>query len=340
MYFSHLMLCDRREELSSQVRYEQQLEEVQLLEELGYWCCWFAEHHFAGYALVPDCLLMAAAAARETTRIRLGTGVVVLPFQHHPIRIAEQAAMVDCLSNGRLELGFGRGYQPHEFAGFGITLEESHDRFEQALHVIVKALDQLDDLTYETPLYKGEHITIWPRPVQHPIPYWGAAISDASFLRYGQLGWPILTFPANQPPELLKTQIDTYRRVYCAHGHDPARIRIGLTMFTYVAEDVDEAHETFERGMAHYFGFLHRITTDAEEVQHHVYDTLPTTARLSGSPTLLVKQLRELIDYFAVTDIVNVTQFRGYLTHEQVLGSIRLFAEQVMPAFQPVAASR
>ena len=160
MYYSHLMLCDRREGLSSQERYEQQLEEVRLLEELGYWCCWFAEHHFAGYALMPDCLLMAAAAARETTRIRLGAGVVVLPFQHHPIRVVEQAAMVDCLSHGRLELGFGRGYQPHEFTGFGITLEEGHDRFEQALRVIVQALDQLDDFTYDSPLFKGERITI------------------------------------------------------------------------------------------------------------------------------------------------------------------------------------
>jgi alkanesulfonate monooxygenase SsuD/methylene tetrahydromethanopterin reductase-like flavin-dependent oxidoreductase (luciferase family) len=340
MYFSHLMLCDRREGLSSQARYEQQLEEVRLLEELGYWCCWFAEHHFAGYALMPDCLLMAAAAARETTRIRLGAGVVVLPFQHHPIRVAEQAAMVDCLSHGRLELGFGRGYQPHEFAGFGVTLEESHGRFEQALHVVVKALDRLDDLTFETPLFKGEHVTVWPRPVQRPIPCWGAAISDTSFHRYGRLGWPILTFPANQPPELLKAQIDAYRRVYREHGHDPARMRIGLTMFTYVAEDGDEAHATFERGMAHYFGFLHRITADAEAVQHDVYDSLPTTARLSGSPAQVVKRLHELIDDFAVTDIVNVTQFRGYLTHEQVLGSIRLFAERVMPAFPPAAMSR
>jgi alkanesulfonate monooxygenase SsuD/methylene tetrahydromethanopterin reductase-like flavin-dependent oxidoreductase (luciferase family) len=81
---------------------------VRLLEELGYWCCWFAEHHFAGYALVPNYLLMAAAAAREPTRIRLGAGLVVLPFQHHPIHVAEQTAIVDCLSNGRLELGFGR----------------------------------------------------------------------------------------------------------------------------------------------------------------------------------------------------------------------------------------
>ena len=160
MYYSHLMLCDRREGLSSQERYEQQLEEVRLMEELGYWCCWFAEHHFAGYALMPDCLLMAAAAARETTRIRLGAGVVVLPFQHHPIRVVEQAAMVDCLSHGRLELGFGRGYQPHEFTGFGITLEEGHDRFEQGLRVIVQALDQLDDFTYDSPLFKGERITI------------------------------------------------------------------------------------------------------------------------------------------------------------------------------------
>jgi alkanesulfonate monooxygenase SsuD/methylene tetrahydromethanopterin reductase-like flavin-dependent oxidoreductase (luciferase family) len=179
MYFSHLMLCDRREGLSSQERYEQQLAEVRLLEKLGYWCCWFAE----------------------------------------------QAAMVDCLSHGRLELGFGRGYQPHEFTGFGVPLEESHERFEQALRVVTQALDQGDGLTYTTPLFHGEHVTIWPRPVQRPIPYWGAAISEASFTRYGQLGWPILTFPANQPPELLKAQIDIYRRVYCEHGHDPALSR-------------------------------------------------------------------------------------------------------------------
>jgi alkanesulfonate monooxygenase SsuD/methylene tetrahydromethanopterin reductase-like flavin-dependent oxidoreductase (luciferase family) len=336
MYFSHLMLCDRREGLSSQERYEQQLEEVRLLEALHYWCCWFAEHHFAGYALMPDCLLMAAAAARETRRIRLGAGVVVLPFQHHPIRVAEQAAMVDCLSNGRLELGFGRGYQPHEFTGFGVRLEDSHDRFEQTLRVVMQALDQLDDVTYDLPLFRGEHATIWPRPVQCPIPYWGAALSEASFTRYGKLGWPILTFPANQPPELLKAQLDTYRRVYHEHGHDPARRRIGLTLFTYVAEDAAEAHETFERGMAHYFGFLHRITTNAEAAQHHVYNSLPTTARLSGSPAQVVTRLHDLIRYFDVTDIVNMTQFRGYLTHQQVLRSIRLFAERVMPAFSPV----
>jgi alkanesulfonate monooxygenase SsuD/methylene tetrahydromethanopterin reductase-like flavin-dependent oxidoreductase (luciferase family) len=117
-------------------------------------------------------------------------------------------------------------------------------------------------------------------------------------------------------------------------------MRLGLTMFTYVAADAEEAHETFDHGMAHYFGYLHRITTDAETVQHNVYNSLPTTARLSGSPAQVVQRVRELRHDFGITDIVNITQFRGYLTHAQVVGSIRLFAEQVMPAFQAVAAAR
>src|SRR5689334_14973011 len=100
VYFSQLMLGDRRPQLSGHERYEQLMDEVRLAEQLGnYDAVWFAEHHFTGYALIPSCLMMAAAAARETRRIRLGAGVVVLPF-HHPVRVVEEAAMVDCLSGG------------------------------------------------------------------------------------------------------------------------------------------------------------------------------------------------------------------------------------------------
>src|SRR5437763_5037975 len=139
MYFSHLCLVDRRPELPDHVRYEQQLEEVRLLDALGYWAVWFGEHHFVGYALCGDTLTLCAAAARETKRIRLGAGVVVLPL-HHPIRVAEQAAMVDCLSGGRLLLGIGRGYQPPEFRGFGQRVEDSMARFEEAHQILLRAL--------------------------------------------------------------------------------------------------------------------------------------------------------------------------------------------------------
>src|SRR5919197_1387160 len=239
MYFSHLCLVDRRPELPDRVRYDQQMEEVRLLEDLGYWAIWFGEHHFIGYAMCGDTLTLCAAAARETRRIRLGAGVVVLPL-HHPIRVAEQASMVDCLSNGRLLLGVGRGYQPPEFAGFGQRLEDSTARFEQALAVLLQAFRQ-DDFAYTTDFWRGEHVTVWPKPVQRPIPIWAACISESSFERYGRLGFPILTFPSTIPAEQLKAQIETYRRVSRQHGHDEARQRIGFCAFTYVEPDRERA---------------------------------------------------------------------------------------------------
>ena len=108
-------------------------------------------------------------------------------------------------------------------------------------------------------------------------------------------------------------------------------------MFCYLAESGAEANETFERGMEKYFGFLDSITVNAEKQQHSLYDRIPTLARLSGSPEDAVKRLRELIDYFDVTDFLNMSQFAGYLSHEQITRSMRLFAERVMPHFQPGA---
>lgn len=339
MYFSQLCLTDRRPSQPDQLRFEQQLEEVRLLEELGYWAVWFAEHHFAGYAICGDTLLLAAAAARETSRIKLGAGVVVLPL-HHPIRVAEQAAMVDCLSNGRLLLGIGRGYQPHEFNGFGQRLEDSPARFEQGFKLLQRALSE-EDFSFENDYWSGEHVTIWPRPVQRPIPFWAACISESSFERYGRLGLPILTFPSTVPAEQLKGGIDLYRQTYAQHGHDPARLRIGFTAFTYLESDRQQADQVFERALTEYFGILDRLTRTegTAEAAQQVYDRIPTTGRLTGDPAAVIERLRWIESYFGATDILNVTQYAGVLSHQQVLASLRLFAEQVMPAFQTAPAT-
>jgi alkanesulfonate monooxygenase SsuD/methylene tetrahydromethanopterin reductase-like flavin-dependent oxidoreductase (luciferase family) len=334
MYFSQLCLVDRRPELPDQVRLRQQLEEVRLLDQLGYWAAWFAEHHFAGYALCGDTLTLCAAAARETSRIRLGAGVVVLPF-HHPVRVAEQAALVDCLSDGRLLLGIGRGYQPHEFAGFGQRPEDSLARFEQGFDILQRCLAE-DDFSYADDFWSGQHVTTWPKPVQRPIPIWAAAISDNSFERYARQGLPILTFPSTIPAEQLQRQIELYRRVYQEHGHDPASMRIAFTAFTYVEPDGAQADRVFEAAMTKYFGLLDRLTrTEATaETAHQVYDRIPTTGRITGNPDQAIARLRWIKEHFGVTDILNVTQYAGVLSHEQVLASLRLFAEKVMTAFQ------
>jgi alkanesulfonate monooxygenase SsuD/methylene tetrahydromethanopterin reductase-like flavin-dependent oxidoreductase (luciferase family) len=333
MYFSQLCLVDRRPELPDQVRLRQQMEEARLLDELGYWAVWFAEHHFVGYALCGDTLTLCAAAARETKRIKLGAGMVVLPF-HHPVRVAEQAALVDCLSDGRLLLGVGRGYQPPEFAGFGQRMEDSLARFEQSYAVLQQTMAE-DDVTYANDFWSGEHVTIWPKPVQRPIPIWAAAISDSSFERNGRLGLPILTFPSTVPAEQLKGQIEVYRQVYRDHGHDPAAMRIGFTAFTYLEEDGAQADRVFETAMTRYFGILDRLTRlDATaEAAQQVYDRIPTTGRVTGNPDQVIARVRQIAADFGVTDILNVTQYAGVLSHEQVLASLRLFASRVMPAF-------
>ena len=340
MYFSQLCLTDRRPEQPDQLRFEQLLEEVRLLEQLGYWAVWFAEHHFAGYAICGDTLLLAAAAARETKRIKLGAGVVVLPL-HHPIRVAEQAAMVDCLSNGRLLLGIGRGYQPHEFAGFGQSQEESLPRFEQALAVLQRAFSE-ENFSYRNDFWSGEHVTVWPKPVQRPIPFWAACLSPSSFERYGRLGLPILTFPSTVPAEQIREGIQLYRQTYAAHGHDPASMRIGFTAFTYLEPDRQRADQVFEAAMTEYFGLLDRLTRieASAEAAHQVYDRIPTTGRLTGDPAAVIERLRWIEEHFGVTDLVNVTHYAGLLSHQQVLASQRLFAEQVMPAFQSAPAGR
>ena len=115
------------------------LDEIEYGEELGFDSIWLPEHHFAIYGTLGNPMTLAAAISQRTTRMRIGTAIMVLPFQH-PLRLAEDAALVDNLSGGRLMLGLGRGYQPPEFHGFGIPQENSTDMFNEGFDILKKAL--------------------------------------------------------------------------------------------------------------------------------------------------------------------------------------------------------
>ena len=147
-------------------------EEVGLMtyaDELGFDAVWMAEHHFHHYCVCPDPLLLAAHAAANTRRIRIGTAANVLTLGH-PLRIAEQAAMVDCLSGGRLDVGFAKGYGPREFAAYGVELPEAGERFREAVEIILGAWTQ-DEFTYQGKHFQVPYpVTLRPRPVQQPPP--------------------------------------------------------------------------------------------------------------------------------------------------------------------------
>ena len=171
--------------------FQEQLETLRTAEDLGFDYLWAPEHHFTEYGFCASPLLTLAAMATVTKRIRLASGVVVLPF-NDPVRIAEESAMVDLMSDGRLELGVGRGFQPVEFRGFGVDPAHSSEIFDEALQIIERAW------TRETVAFAGKHFNIAehvvrPKPLQQPHPpIWLAAVTAPSFELAGTRGYNLL----------------------------------------------------------------------------------------------------------------------------------------------------
>jgi alkanesulfonate monooxygenase SsuD/methylene tetrahydromethanopterin reductase-like flavin-dependent oxidoreductase (luciferase family) len=141
MRFGVFILGDKPNHLSHKEVFANVLEEARWAEGLGYDEIWLAEHHFSPYGTLADLPLVAAAIAAQTERVRIGTACMVAPF-HDPIHLAERIAMVDNLSGGRFDAGFGRGYQAHEFKGFGIPMDEATARYQECVEIVNLLLSQ------------------------------------------------------------------------------------------------------------------------------------------------------------------------------------------------------
>ena len=163
--------------------FEEGLEQIQYSEEMGFEFVLVAEHHFSNYGMSPAPLLQALEIAHRTKRLKIATAVLVLPIWQ-PLRLAEEIAVLDNLSNGRFVAGIGRGYQPHEFARYGVTVEESRDRFNECLDVLVKAWTSDTSFTYNGKYVKVPHETVvWPKPLQKPHPPFWIAGSSADTMK-------------------------------------------------------------------------------------------------------------------------------------------------------------
>src|SRR5688572_21217566 len=140
------------------------LEQAQAAESLGFRNTWLAEHHFSSYGYVSRPLQLASYIAGKTTKLRIGTAVIVVPL-HHPLLIAEEIATLDILSNGRADIGFGRGYQRYEFERLGLQLDTSGERWNESLDIIMKAFEG-KPFSYEGKLFKVPETSLFPKPFQ------------------------------------------------------------------------------------------------------------------------------------------------------------------------------
>src|SRR6202162_3605038 len=154
---------------SERQRFMDLMAQIELGDVVGFDTVWLGELHFSrGFSILADPLMVLAAAAQRTSRIRLGTAVTLLPM-HNPVKIAEEAAICDILSDGRLELGVGRGTAPLHYAGYNIPQEESRARFDEALDFIIGAWTS-ESFSFDGKYYQARDLTVVPRPLQSPHP--------------------------------------------------------------------------------------------------------------------------------------------------------------------------
>ena len=150
--------------------YAEMLDQIALAETLGFGECWFAEHHFTDYSLLPSPNLMIAAAIQRTERMRFGNYVNVLPF-HHPLRLAAEAATLDNLARGRFDFGIGKGVRPGEFTKLGLSFDEAPEMTEEAIEIL-RLTSTREQASYDGMYNHFREVTIRPRPLQQPFPIW------------------------------------------------------------------------------------------------------------------------------------------------------------------------
>ncbi len=303
------------------------LEQVEAAEQLGFDSFWVAEHHFHEYGAIPSPPIWLAAAAQRTKRIRLGSAVVVLPFRN-PLQVAEDYAMVDVLSGGRLNLGAGSGYLRHEFEGFGVSVEEKRDRFDEALDVVLRAWTG-ERFSYEGRFHAVRDVKLNVVPLQRPRPpVWIAVLRNEAAAHVGKRGFPMMMIPyatTERLPELAET-VAAFRDAFVAAGGDPKDATVPFGLHAYCSD-------SFERATAEAKIAMDRYVRTRLYAKQRPYELLIEKNLIAfGSPEDVVRVAR-LYEQAGLTDFLAITNFGG-LAHARVLRSMELMAKHVLPAFR------
>ncbi|HEY3847198.1 MAG TPA: LLM class flavin-dependent oxidoreductase [Acetobacteraceae bacterium] len=205
-------------------------------EALGYNSTFLVEHHFTGWSQISATLNLLTWLAAKTTTLRVGTAVMVLPW-HNPVLLAEQAATLDVLSRGRLDLGVGKGYRHNEFKGFNVPAEEADARLEEALTILAKSWTSTERFSYHGRFWKFEDVVVEPRPLQKPHPpLWMGAASATSIQRVAERGYGLLldqyASPATLQQRIALFRLETERR---GRVFDPMSVVVARDL--YVAKN-------------------------------------------------------------------------------------------------------
>ena len=316
--------------------YQQALREVERAEELGFDSVWMEEHHGVRNHYWPSPLMVLAGFATRTSRLRLGTDVVVLPF-YHPVRVAEDAAMLDVMSGGRFVLGLAIGYRADEFALFGAPLEKRGARLAEAVR-LMRRLWTEEEVTFEGRHYQFERARLEPKPLTAGgVPIWIGGWGELSLRRAAELADAWVPGPTARLDKLLSAQA-TYRAFQAAAGLDPARYPAPLTREVVIADTSARARELAERHLLvnyrdEYGGSWNHPLIAQEGRAVSDLDSIGQDRFIVGDPEECVARIRFFQERFGMDHLICRLYFPG-MPHEHILRELELLATEVFPAFR------
>ena len=274
------------------------LDRIEIMDRTGYDAVWLAEHHFSSFSVCPSVHMVGTLAAARTTRLRIGTGVSLAPF-YHPLRLAEEVALLDVLSGGRVNWGAGRGFARVEFENFGVPPDESTSRFHEAVEIVLRAWTE-ERLSFAGEHFRFDGVEVLPKPLQRPRPpVWMAATSEPSIDWAAAQGFSILMDPHSAHAEIGRKRQYYAGRLQAAgfpiEGRDlPMARLVALGDTTAAAEE--EARRGAQWIVNSYFGAQHRPVgiTDpnrpgGDPVQRYLDGVI-----LHGTPDAVLDRILEL----------------------------------------------
>lgn len=227
--------------------YDRAFQRIEVMDQTGYDAVWLAEHHFTGYSVCPSVHLMGMHVASRTRNLRIGTAVSLAAF-YHPLRLAEEVALLDVLSGGRVNWGAGRGFDRNEFVHFGVPPEESYPRFRETVDVVLEAWRQ-ETLSHHGAFFDFEAVEVLPKPLQKPHPpTWVAASSPPAIEWAAAQGHSIMMDPHSTHAEIAGKR-ELYRSELEKHGFSIEGRDIPMARLLAVADTREEAEQTARRGV-------------------------------------------------------------------------------------------
>ena len=303
--------------LETPALYAQVLDQVVLAEQWGYDVAWFTEHHFVDDGYLPSWVPVAGAVLGRTSRLRVSTDIAILPF-YNPLRLAEDVAVLDNLSGGRIELGVGIGYAPHEFAAFGIPVSRRVSLMEEGLDLLKLAWSG-ERFSYHGKRYHLDDVKVTPRPVQAGgPPLWIAAMTEAGAKRAARHGAHFL-------PQGSSTVLDTWRR----EVPDPASRRVGIIRSWLVTDDRERDWPPVRAAERYRMELYGRFFQEADEHWMEANDVIPQVWAV-GTAEEVEAQLASSIERFGLTDLACWAAPPGVAPETMNL-PLERFAREVMP---------